>query len=83
MAQALAGMSMTFAESMTAHAGDYLRACLKATDGNVREAAHIAGVHRATFYSLCARCKVQIRPAPKRPTKHAFSEWLVSKSENV
>lgn len=46
---------MTFDEHMLAAAKDYCRQVLEQTDGNVREAAVIAGRNRTGFYQLLHR----------------------------
>jgi DNA-binding NtrC family response regulator len=70
---------VTFSESLTAHAAEYLRACLKQAGGRVEKAARLAGVHRATFYNLCAKCGVDIE-VERPPRGHKLlSVWLGAK----
>jgi DNA-binding NtrC family response regulator len=73
---------VTFSESLTAHAAQYLRNCLKETNDNVRAAARIAGMHRATFYILCQKCGVAIVRENPPPRGHkSLSVWLGTKSQ--
>jgi transcriptional regulator of acetoin/glycerol metabolism len=66
---------MTFAEAMTACAGEYLRDCLEKSNGNVKAAAHVAGMDRASFYRLCQRCGIAMR-RPATP----FTAWVQNRS---
>jgi transcriptional regulator of acetoin/glycerol metabolism len=69
---------MTFAEAMTACAGEYLRDCLERSNGNVKAAAHVAGMDRSSFYRLCQRCGIptQLGKRPKTP----FTAWVQNRS---
>lgn len=66
---------MTFSEAMTAHASHYLSLCLEATDGNVKKAAEIAGLHRSQFYRLCVRFCGGIPRKPEKKRPSLFATW--------
>jgi DNA-binding NtrC family response regulator len=69
---------VTFAEAMTTAATQYLADCVLKSGGNVTAAARMAGMDRSSFYRLCARCGVSIKPGPRPPRNSPFTAWITA-----